>query len=228
MGKKRTRTFIFIAIVATIIIILAAFIVLTNFALLSTVSGVRSGDEFVYDIKSYFTSSTPDLTVPVAVEEINMTEWIKIAVTKVDGAEVTFATTWHFKNGTQLQGNGNVNVETGIKYPPNGFWQIYIANLKENARVRPIGPDRSTINETTTRNYASGSRETNHISLEFVYVDSNNASTRWLEYQNIFFDKSVGILVEFSDKSIYTNPDVIITQVWTLKETNRWTVSSPT
>jgi hypothetical protein len=163
--------------------------------------------------------------VPVTVEEINMTEWYKIAVTKVDGAEITFTTTWHFSNGTELQGNGDVNVETGMKNPFEGFWQIYLANLKENDFVRPNGPDHSTINETATRDYASGSRETNHISLEFIYYDSNNPSTGLLEYQNIYFDKQIGILVEFSDKSIYTNPDVIIAQVWTLKDTNRWTVS---
>ena len=224
MVKKRTRTIIFIAIIATIMIILAAFIVLTNFGSLGTVAGVRAGDEFIYDMKGYWTSNEPDLTVPVTVEEINMTEWYKIAVTKVDGAEVTFATTWHFSNGTELQGNGNVNVETGIKYPSEGFWQIYIANLKKNDFVRPIGPDRSTINETSTRDYASGSRETNRISLELEYYDSNNPRSTWTEYQNIHFDRQVGILVELSDKSIYANPDVTVTQVWTLKDTNRWAV----
>jgi hypothetical protein len=224
MVKKRSRTIIFIAIITAIIIVLA-FIILTNLGSQGTVAGVKAGDEFIYDIKGYWTSNDPDLTVPTAVEQLNMTDWYKVAVANVEGAEVTFATTWHFINGTELQENRNVNVETGMKYPTEGFWQIYAANLGENDFVRPIGPDRSTINETATRNYASGARETNRISIVLEYYDSNNPSTTWTEYQNIHFDRQVGILVEFSDKSIYTNPDVTITQVWTLTETNRWTVS---
>jgi len=225
MVKKRSRTIIFLAIVTAIIIILAAFIILTNLGSQGTVAGVKAGDEFIYDIKGYWNSNDPDLTVPVAVEQLNMTDWYKIAVTNVDGAEITFATTWRFSNGTELQETRNVNVETGMKYPSEGFWQIYATNLRENDFVRPTGPDRSTINETATRDYASGARETNRISLVLEYYDANNPSTTWTEYMNTHFDRQIGILVEFSDKSIYTNPDVTITQIWTLKDTNRWTVS---
>ena len=225
MVKKRSRTIIFLAVVTAIIIILA-FIILTNLGSQSgIVAGVKKGDEFIYDIKSYWSSTDPDLTVPVSVEQINMTDWYKVAVTNVDSAEITITTTWHFSNGTELQGTGNVNLETGIHYPTEGFWAIYAANLKANDYTRPNGPDRSTINETATRDYASGARETNRISLVLEYYDANDPSTTWTEYMNTHFDRQIGILVELSDRSVYTNPDVTVTLIWTLKDTNRWTVS---
>jgi hypothetical protein len=229
MVKKRSRTIIFIAIVTAIIIILA-FIIFTNLGAQSSLAaspGVRKGDEFIYDIKGYWSSNDPDLTAPESVQELNMTDWYKVTVTNVDGAEITLGTIWHFSNGTELTGTGNVNVETGIHYPTDGFWAIYAANLKANDFVRPTGPDRSTINQTSTRDYASGTRETNRISLQLEYYDANDPtySTTWTEYMNTQFDKQTGVLVELRDTSVYTNPDMTITLVWTIKDTNRWTVA---
>jgi hypothetical protein len=218
---------IFLAIVTAIIVILA-FVIVTNLGSTSdVVAGVKKGDEFTYDLKGYYSSNDPDETAPVALLDINMTEWYKITVTSVVGPEVTIDTTWRFSNGTELTGTGNVNVETGIHYPTEGFWAIYAANLKANDFTRPNGPDRSTINETSTRDYASGTRETNRISLVLQYYDANDPSytTTWTEYMNTHFDRQVGILVELRDISVYTNPDVTITLVWTLTNTNRWKVS---
>ena len=156
-----------------------------------------------------------------------MTESYKVTVTDVNGADVTVETVWRFGNGTELTGTGNVNVETGIHYPTNGFWAIYATNLKANDFARPIGPDRSTINETSTREYASGTRETNRISLELQYYDANDPtySTTWTEYMNTHFDRQIGILVELRDTSVYTNPDMTITLLWKITDTNRWAVS---
>ena len=228
MVKKRSRTIIFIAIVTSIIIILS-FLILTNLSSQGLVAapGVRKGDEFTYDLKGYWSSNDPEATIPENLPQINMTDWFKVTITDVNGADITIETVWHFNNGTEITGTGNINVETGIHYPTNGFWGIYASNLKANDFVRPTGPDRSTINQTSTRNYASGTRETNRISLEIKYYDANDPTytTTWTEYMNTHFDKQTGILVELRDTSVYTNPDQTITLLWTIINTNRWQIS---
>jgi hypothetical protein len=228
MVKKRSRTIIFIAIVTSIIIILS-FLILTNLSSQGLVAapGVRKGDEFTYDLKGYWSSNDPEATIPENLPQINMTDWFKVTITDVNGADITIETVWHFNNETEITGTGNINVETGIHYPTNGFWGIYASNLKANDFVRPTGPDRSTINQTSTRNYASGTRETNRISLEIKYYDANDPTytTTWTEYMNTHFDKQTGILVELRDTSVYTNPDQTITLLWTIINTNRWQIS---
>jgi hypothetical protein len=228
MAKKGFRKIIFIAIVTAIIIILA-FVILTNLGSQGLVAapGVRKGDEFTYDLKGFWSSTDLNATIPENLHQINMTDWFRVTVTDVTGADVAINTIWRFSNGTEITGTGNINVETGIHYPTNGFWGIYASNLKANDFARPTGPDRSTINQTSTRNYASGTRETNRISLELKYYDANDPTytTTWTEYMNTHFDKQTGVLVELRDTSVYTNPDQTITLLWTITSTNRWTVS---
>ena len=218
---------IFLAIVTAIIVILA-FVIVTNLGSTSdVVAGVKNGDEFTYDLKGYYSSNDPAETAPVSLLDINMTEWYKITVTSVVGPEVTIDTTWRFSNGTELTGTGNVNVETGIHYPTEGFWAIYAANLKANDFTRPNGPDRSTINETSTRDYASGTRETNRISLvqEAYDADDPTYTRTWTETTTTNFDKQTGMLVELRDTNVYKNPDITLTLLWTLIDTDVWAVS---
>jgi len=156
--------------------------------------------------------------------QYNLTEWYKVTVTDVSNASITLSTTWRFINGTELQGSNTVDVESGIVYPTGSFWAIYAANLGAGDFVRPIGPDRSTINQTATRQYASGSRDTNRISLEIEYYDSNDPTTTWTEYMNIHFDRATGLLVEFRDTNVFNNPQMTLTTVWPIADTNVWNV----
>jgi hypothetical protein len=171
MVKKRSRTIIFLAIITAIIIVLAAFIILANSgSSASALPGVRKGDEFIYDIKG-FSSSSDSSAMSQEFLELNMTDWYKVTVTDVSGSDVSLNITWRYTNGTEFKSTSSINVETGICYPTNGFYPIYAANLKANDFLRPHGPDRSTINETSTRQYASGARETNRRSLVFERYD---------------------------------------------------------
>jgi len=156
-----------------------------------------------------------------------MTDWYRITVTNVSDAQVSINTAWHFSNGTELDGDGYVNLETGINYPSQGFWAIYAANLRAGDLVRPNGIDRSTINETITKDYGSGTRETNHLSLVLQYYDANDptGTKTWTEYMSTYFDRQTGMLVQFSDISMYTNPTMTLTVTWTLRDTNVWAVS---
>ena len=223
MVKKRTQA-ILIAIVLVVIIVLAFMIYV---GLQTGPAGVKEGDEFVYDIMGIWSTNDPNATIPEAFPQLNMTEWYKITVTGVSDAEVSINTTWRFTNGTELTGTGTVDVETGIYYPTEGFWAIYAANLRENDRLRPIGPDRSTINGTTTRDYVGGARETNRLSLVLQYYDADDPtySTTLTEYMNVQFDRRTGMLVELLDMSVYTNPQLTLTVVWEIKSSNVWTVA---
>jgi hypothetical protein len=192
------------------------------------VPGVTAGDEFIYDVKGFWISSDPNATLPEAFLQLNMTEWYQITVTGVSDAEVSINTTWRFNNGTELKGTGTVNVETGIYYPTEGFWAIYAANLKADDRLRPLGPDQSTINETTTRNYGAGStRETNRVSLVLQYYDADDPtfSTTLTEYINTHFDRQTGMLVELRDISVYSKPQMTLTILWKIKDSNVWAVT---
>lgn len=223
MGKKRAR--IILITILLVIIIAVAFIIFL--VLNASPAGVRVGDEFVYDIKGYGVANDPNATIPEAFSQLNMTEYYKVIVTDVSGPEVSINTTWLFTNGTELKGTGTVDVETGMYYPTGGFYAVYAANLRENDRLRPIGPDRATINATANRNYAGGVRETNRVSLVLQYYDSEDPTyTRTLtEYMNVHFDRQTGMLVELRDMSVYTNPYLTLTVVWTIKETNVWAIS---
>jgi hypothetical protein len=228
MVKKRSRVILFLAIVLFIIIILA-FIIFTNLGFQSAqvaVPGVTEGDVFTYDVMGLWSSTDPNATMPESFLQLNMTEWYRVTVTGVSGTEVSIDTTWRFTNGTELKGTGSVNVETGISY--GGFWAIYATNLNANDLVRPLGPDRSTVNETITREYgAGGTRETNRVSLVLQYYDADDPtfSTTWTEYSNTHFDRQTGMLVELRDINMYTNPQQTTTIVWKIKESNVWTIS---
>jgi hypothetical protein len=229
MAKKRSRL-ILVLIVSAIIIILAfiAFTQLGSQAAQDAVPGVNVGDTFTYDIRGYYSSNDPNATIPENFPQINMTEWFKIVVTEVSGSEVTINTTWRFSNETELNGINTIDVETGINNPIDGFWAIYASNLRANDRTRPNGPDQSTINATSPKEYSSGvTRETNTLSLVQNYYDADDPTygTTLTEYMQADFDKQTGMLVQLSDISDYTNPGMRLALLWTLMDTNVWAVS---
>ena len=227
MFKLNSRTIAFLAIISIIIVVLA-FVIFTHAgsqANLLAVPGVHKGDYVIYDIKG-FSDSTDPAIVSESFYQYNMTESYKITVTDVTNASISLSTTWRFTNGTEFQGSSTVDVESGMVFPSGGFWAIYAGNLDAGDPVRPTGPDRSTVNQTSTRQYASGSRDTNRISMDIEYYDSNDptGSTTWTEYMNIHFDRATGFLVEFRDTNVFSNPQITLTTLWTIRETNVWTV----
>ena len=230
MAKKRSHKILIIAIVAVAMIILAfiAFIQLGSQVAQGAVPGVNVGDTFIYDIKGYYSSTDPNATIPENFPQINMTEWYKVIVTEISGSKVTVDTTWRFSNETELNGICTVDLETGINNPLDGFWAIYAANIKANDLTRPNGPDRSTINATSPKEYPSGvTRETNTLSLVRDYVDANDPTygTTLTEIMEVDFDKQSGMLVQLRDTSIYNNPELQLVLLWKLKNTNVWAVS---
>jgi hypothetical protein len=224
MIKKKAG--LFIAILVVIIVVLGFVILLGSQSNPGAVPGVKEGDEFIYDIKGSWSSDDPEVTFPESFSQLNMTDWYKITVMEVSGSEVTIEAIWRFTNGTEFTGTGAVNVETGIYNPTEGFWAIYGANLRVNDRIRPLGPDRSTVNETITTNYGGGStRETNRVLLVREYYDADDPASTLIEYININFDKNTGMLVELLDMSVYNNPEQTLIILWKLRESNVWDVA---
>ena len=224
MKQKRSRNLIYLAIA---VIVIVAFVIYTSLGSqgeTGVVPGVRVGDEFTYSINGFFSSNDPNATAPEGFMELNMTEWFKVLVTDVSDQDVTVSTTWRFTNGTELNATSSINVDTGIPYPTNGFYPIYAANLKANDYIRPHGPDRSTINETSNRQYASSTRQTNRRTISIPAYDENDPSRTWIETPTIYFDKQTGMLVELRDVNVYTNPQMTLTVLWKLTDTNVWKV----
>lgn len=223
MFEKRSRM-ILLAILAVIIII-AAFMIYTY---LSSQHGLNVGDEFTYDIKGFWSSPDPDVRPSGSFFELNMTERFELNVTEVSDEEVSINTAWLFNNGTEVKATSTINLQTGMTYPSGGFWAIYAPNLEAGDSVRPIGPDRSTINETQTRDYGGGvTRATNLLQLMQESYDANDPTgTRTLtEYTNTHFDKQTGMLVELRYTSVYTNPSMTLTVSWKIRDTSVWNIS---
>ncbi len=185
------------------------------------VPGVKEGDYFTYTLASHWSSDDPNATVPTTLLDINNTLWYKFAVSGVSGPNVTATDTWHFVNGTEQNFLVSQNVETGDTYFMNAFQTVVGANLSVGDLLHPLGSDMITINQTITRNYASGARDTNLVILSFTN------STTGTENVTFSFDKATGMMVELQDNSEYINPIESSSVSWTLKETSVWTVSGP-
>jgi hypothetical protein len=227
MGKKKKSRLLIVAAVTLILaVVLALIIFLGSTSSQAIVPGVKVGDEFIYDIKTAWSSNDSNATLDNYYVELNMTEWYKIAVTDVNGSKVTINTIWRFTNATEVDATSTLRVDTGIAYPTNAFWGIYAANLNVNERIRPLGVTHAIVNETIPRDYTSGTREINVIQLDEQYYDADDpfGNTTWTDFMNVKFDKQTGMLVEFHNISMFTNPSQTYTLSWILLETNVWDV----
>jgi hypothetical protein len=185
--------------------------------------GVSPGNEFIYDIKFFWDSSNQSAIIRNEILDINSTDFFKLTITDVQDKEVSFQTIWRFINGTEIEGEGSINVETGSR--SGDFWPILGSNLNSGDRIRPMGFDRTIINDTITRNYGpGGNRDTNLVDLTFTYYNENDPSLIVTEYSKTYFDKQTGALVEISEITVLSEPLTTETLTWKLKETNIWIV----
>jgi len=224
MQKKRSRLILFVAVVL-IIVIVAAAIILTNLGSQSSqlVAGVKAGDTFTYELEGLWQSNDPNATISDTILRLNMTEWYRIIITNVSNPEISLHMVWRFKNGTEIETDGKANIETGIY--SGGFWAIYAANLDPGQLTHPKGPDRETINDTITRQYPDGTRETNRLILTTQFYNINDPSRIYTNYRTVQFDKKTGILVEFHDQNLYNTPEMTEIISWRLRDSNVWTVT---
>ena len=184
--------------------------------------GVSVGNEFVYNLKSSWASNDSNALMPNGLEEINMTDYYKVTVTAISGANVSTHTQWHYTNGTDVNSTGSVSTETTTYQ--GGFWTIIASNLNAKDRVHSnLDQDQSTINETVMRDYGGYNRETNHLDLEFLNEESDIPGATYSEHVITFFDRQTGALVQLEDTHTYHNPDMAFSVTWELVSQNAWT-----
>jgi hypothetical protein len=213
MTKLATRT--------AILIFLCFTIASTIFVHAETpVVGVSQGDVFEYDMVSHWNSLLTD-QIPPSLVELNQTEWVKVTITEVSGTLIQSQVKTHYRNGTETTEDGACDIDTGdlAIAPP-----IIGANLGRNDLVNPSASEPWYINETVTRNYKGGPRETNHLRLESVGTSETVG-----EFTNIYdyyFDKSTGVLVEYTTEFSYsglesiTQSKLISSNVWVVEGTD--------
>ncbi len=184
--------------------------------------GVIVGNEFVYSLKSRWASNDSNAVMPSGLADINLTDYYKVTVTSVSGANVSTHTEWHYRNGTDIETDGSVNTET-TEYQ-GGFWAIIGSNLGEKDRVHHnFDQDQSTINETVMWDYVGYKRETNHLDLEFFNEESDIPGATYTEHVSTYFDRQTGALVQLEDTHTYHNPDMAFAVIWELVSQNAWT-----
>jgi len=214
MTKLATRTILLIFLCLTV-----ASTMLVNAE--TSVVGVSQGDTFEYDIVSHWNSAFTD-TVPAELIELNQTEWIRITVTEVSGSLITTQVTTHYHNGTETNTDSTCDTDTGDL---TGEGPPFIGtNLDKNDLVNPAASEPWYINETVTRNYKDGPRETNHLRLQDTEVSETVGEfTQIFDY---YFDKSTGALVEYTSEFSYsglesiTRSKLISSNVWLVDEAN--------
>jgi hypothetical protein len=187
------------------------------------VPGVVPGNTFTYDVTAFWSSNDPSAAIPADLLDINKTEYYRVIITAVSGADITTQSLWHFTNGTETSTAGTINVDTGVS--SGGFWAIVAGGLSVNDVLHPSGQDRITVNETIMRNYGGVERETNHLILT---LQGNDTGGDYIEHVDYYFDKQTGMLVQLSDAKVYSNPTETITKFWKIKDSNVWVVSAST
>ena len=181
------------------------------------------GDVFTYELEGLWEPNDPNATISDTILQLNMTEWYRVTITNVSDPEILIHTVWRFKNGTEIEGEGKVDIETGIS--SGGFYAIYAANLKAGESTHPMGFDQVTINSTVIREYPGGTRETNRLILAAQFYNVNDPTRLYNDYRTIQFDKQTGMMVEFRNQNIYNNPKMTETILWKLRDSNVWTVT---
>jgi hypothetical protein len=222
MGKKRSRVVYFLVILVVISLILAIVIfVYSGASTQARVPGVSVGDTFTFDVTFFWNSSDPNAVIPPEFLETNQTESFRVTITDINGSTLTMLDTWVFKNGTESNSTGLINLESGNS--SGGFWAVVAANLGKNDLLHPAGTDGITVNETTTREYPSGARETNYFKLN--YQGNYETYGHYTEEGDYYFDRATGMLVELYDKSTFFSANMQGAVLWKIKASNVWVVS---
>jgi len=189
--------------------------------------GVQEGDYYIYHIVTHYDTANSTFPVPEAYVEFNATDNYKVMVTAVQYTNVTRTNIWHFNNGSQDQTTLVVqDIMSGtMYYPMAGFEGIYEANLTAGDLLRPSAGDNIRINQTINRDYSSGSRQTNVITITQPELDIRDNTNTTLGTGNYTYmiDRLTGVVVERIDTSTYADHSGTLT--WTLVDTNRWDVS---
>jgi hypothetical protein len=223
-----------LATAIALLIILSFGVVGQAFAQTRT-PGVKGGDNLVYNITTHWTSDNASQTAPDSLIELNNTKNYNVTISGTDGANITTTQLWNFVNGTQIPYLDVWNIESAETFYMSGLFEgIVGANLNVGDVLHPAGNDSFIVNQTITRNYASGARETNVVELSSPVQNSTTDTltnqTTYItignEYITYYIDKATGVMVEQRTQIDSISPQESGSVVWTLNKTNLWDVSS--
>lgn len=181
--------------------------------------GVSAGDYFYYEMYGVYTSNKPNMTLVIPQFEYNNTDWTRINITSVNGSIIYQIYTLHFKNGNETSFNFKTNVnpanENNLQFYERGV-PICAAHLNPGDTIPTA---EITINETISRIYASGSRETNHA----IWNNSD-------DWGDCYFDRQTGMLVDLYRTHQFSsnNTDKIVwkTDVIKMIDSSIWEINS--
>ena len=228
--NKKTAT------ITILSILLISTIILTALAQTRTV-GVTEEDWFKHgEITIEWNTNDTSATFPPSgwewLEEWNQTEWMTSNVTTITGTNITSLVTQHFKNDTEKTRIGWIDINTGnssqLTNETMDMTFMYIsADLEPNDTLYSTGDFSDwKINETITRNYPDSARNTNHLNLTIKYSYTNGITIDYHHSMNYYWDKSTGILVEWTIQITNHTNQYLTTWSATSKitESNIWTV----
>jgi hypothetical protein len=172
----------------------------------SVTPGVTAGDVFEYSYTATWTSTEPTEPVPSNIADLIQTQSFQIRIISVAGTTVNAETTTRYRDGTTKTQTGTVNVQSGDIHLPFGNL-IIGGNLSPNDKIYPSW-EQDFINQTVTRTYQSGSRETNQ---RLVETSTENA----YEKTEVYYDKARGIAID----SYFERRDIYPSQTQTFTET---------
>ncbi len=220
------------AVAVSILVILSLSAIGQVFAQ-TRLPGVKAGDYFIYSSQSYWSSDNASATVPPTLVQLNETAQYKVQFSGSSGVNATATYLWDFVNGTELPYLITQDVESGQTYyhsftnPP---LEILVgANMNAGDLLHPLGNDTLTINQTISRAYASGVRDTNVVELiQDIHNNETDTTVVGRTIDRFYIDKAIGVIVEQDSILEHTaNPAETDSITWTLKETNLWDASPP-
>lgn len=226
--KKGPSSKIFIAILAIILLVIAAFAVLYATYVppaKAATPGVHVGDTFTYNLKGVSQLGV-DATTPDWLTPYNATDYYKVTITDVNGSVVSMTTDWAFKNGTVKTDPQTIDLSDGVLSNQYGFWVIYASGLNKYDLLRPRANDGVYINDTSTRVYSNSSRISDYFILQNEFYDRTDPtlSTYRNEYTSISFDRETGMLDTLTNYQQYNNPQMNIIVTWKLIASSVWQV----
>ena len=179
--------------------------------------GVSQGNTFKYDVKYYWDSTNSSATVPADWIHANTTEWYQATISSVTGTTVSIKTVQHFLDGNETLKDDLVDVSIGV----GGSVLVYATNLKAGDSLYPSTFLPWIINETISRSYSSGVRETNHIQVRMTDLEDYVYRST-----SLYFDRQTGVLVDaYFEDVLAATPDQTFSRTVKITESNVWTVS---
>jgi hypothetical protein len=206
-----------------ILTIITLIIILTIATLASaqTVNaGVSQNDIFEYNYNATWNSTNPSASPSNNIVELLQIKSFQIKITSVSGSNVNAEVTKKYQNDTTKTETGFVDVQSGSIHLEFGTL-IIAANRTVNQTIYPTWTD-AIINETVTRTYQNGDRETNKRLVEIT-------SEYGYEKTEVYYDKVKGIAVDsyFESRDSYGGQTEIFTETITNTNSDVWTAAPP-